>query len=216
MTTQPASRCPNRPAIAFVARRFRPGRGCGAPTGGVTSPTAPRFSIWRTAGTGTAGRTVPNGSRRGRRRVGYVQAVVCFSGTSAIAKLQSFSKGAGDLNVAVTLGTIRDHQLDVTAGHDRCLECARRLRKPRASRSSAAASRSTPSSTPRSSRVTSCAFWFWQAARTARFPPCGSAYWSEPYTQPNVSNVSEERQQGLQARFGDQYRLYLDADGREF
>ena len=122
--------------------------------------------------------------------------------------------GAGDLNVAVTLGKIiRDHQLDVTAGTTVVAECAKVTE--------AACFALKRSGKPLDAVIDTsfvpcdvvCVLVL--AGGAHRALPAGAKVVIGPTHIRNrlAPNVSEEHQQGLQARFGDRYRLYLTQMG---
>jgi hypothetical protein len=122
--------------------------------------------------------------------------------------------GAGDLNVAMTLGKIiRDHQLDVGAGTTVVAECA--------NASEAACFALKRSGSPLDAVIDTsfipcdivCVLVL--AGGAHRTLPAGARVVIGPTHIRNrlAPNVSDERQQGLQARFGDRYRLYLTQMG---
>jgi hypothetical protein len=122
--------------------------------------------------------------------------------------------GAGDLNVAVTLGKIiRDHQLDATAGTTVVAECAKV--------SEAACFALKRGGQPLDAVIDAqfipcdvvCVLAL--AGGVHRALPAGAKVVIGPTHIRNrlAPNVSDERQQGLQARFGEKYRLYLTQMG---
>lgn len=122
--------------------------------------------------------------------------------------------GAGDLNVAVTLGKIiRDHGLDATAGTTVVADCA--------NVTEAACFALKRSGQPLDAVIDSqfipcdvvCVLAL--AGGVHRALPAGAKVVIGPTHIRNrfAPNVSDERQQGLQARFGEKYRLYLTQMG---
>jgi hypothetical protein len=189
----------------------------GPPTGGVTSPTGAMIFYLAHGRDGSCG---PNCSEW----IAAEGVVEWDTFKRLFAFLQHLGDrkapvvlhvwGAGDLNVAVTLGKIiRDHQLDVSAGTTVVAECAK-------------AAEAACFALKRSGQPL-------DAVVDTSFVPCdvvcvlvlaGGAHHALPAGAKVVigpthirnrlaPNVSEERQQGLQARFGDQYRLYLTQMG---
>jgi hypothetical protein len=139
-----------------------------SPTGGVTSPTGAMIFYLAHGRDGSCG---PNCSEwiaaegvvewdTFKRLFAFLQHL---GDRKAPVVLEVW--GAGDLNVAVTLGKIiRDHQLDVTAGTTVVAQCAKVTE--------AACFALKRSGQPLDAVLdTSCVFWLWRAACTARFPP---------------------------------------------
>jgi len=122
--------------------------------------------------------------------------------------------GAGDLNVAVTLGKIiRDHQLDATAGTTVVAECA----KVTEAACFALKRSGQPLDAVLDTSFVACdvVCVLALAGGVHRVLPAGAKVVIGPTHIRNrlAPNVSEEHQQGLQARFGDRYRLYLTQMG---
>jgi hypothetical protein len=123
-------------------------------------------------------------------------------------------RGAGDLNVAVTLGKIiRDHQLDVSAGATVVAECA----KVTEAACFALKRGGQPLDAVLDTSFVACdvVCVLALAGGVHRALPAGAKVVIGPTHIRNrlAPNVSEEHQQGLQARFGDRYRLYLTQMG---
>jgi hypothetical protein len=122
--------------------------------------------------------------------------------------------GGGDLNVATALGKIiRDHGLDVSAGRTVVAGCAKALE--------AACFELKRSGKPLDARID---FTFAEcdvvcvlilAGGVHRTLPASARVIIGPTQIRNrlAPNVSEEAQQGLQARYGDLFRLYLTQMG---
>jgi hypothetical protein len=122
--------------------------------------------------------------------------------------------GTGDLNVAVTLGKIiRERGLDVSAGVTTVADCAKTP--------DAACFALKRSGNPLDARIDAtfvtcdvvCVLIL--AGGVHRTLPAGAVVAIGPRKIRDrlAPNVSEERQQGLEARYDDQYRLYLKEMG---
>jgi hypothetical protein len=120
----------------------------------------------------------------------------------------------GNLNVATTLGKIiRDHGLDVTAGATIVAECA--------AATEAACFALKRSGKPLGAAINSSSVWcdvvclLILAGGVHRTLPPNAKIIVDPthITNRLAPNVSRERQEGLQAQYGEQFRLYLKQMG---
>lgn len=122
--------------------------------------------------------------------------------------------GAGNLNVATTLGKIiRDHGLDATVGTTIVTECV--------GATEAACFALKRSGKPLDARINSSSVWcdivclLILAGGVHRTLPPDAKIIIDPthITNRLAPNVSRERQEGLQTQYGGQFRLYLKQMG---
>ena len=204
-------------ASVLVSASTRAEDAASLPTGGVTSPTGAMIFYLAHGREGSCG---PNCSEW----IAAEGVVEWDTFKRLFAFLQHLGdrkapvvldvRGAGDLNVAVTLGKIiRDHQFDVSAGTTIVAECTKVTE--------AACLALKRSGQPLDAAIDTsfvpcdvvCVLAL--AGGVHRVLPAGAKVVIGPTHIRNrlAPNVSEEHQQGLQAHFGDRYRLYLTQMG---
>jgi len=186
-----------------------------SPTGGVTSPTGAMIFYLAHGRDGSCG---PNCSEwiaaegvvewdTFKRLFAFLQHLGDRKAPVVLAVW-----GAGDLNVAVTLGKIiRDHQLDVTAGTTVVAQCA----KVTEAACFALKRGGQPLDAVLDTSFVACdvVCVLALAGGVHRVLPAGAKVVIGPTHIRNRLAPNEEHQQGLQARFGDRYRLYLTQMG---